>query len=332
MRVTQQQVSLTLFGLMSIASAIVSIGNLITGEWFTAAVAGIACIIFSSLGFSYGRGWETARYILIVLVALIVALFLGREHTVNQPSFAVLLPLIVALILSDPLWVIGCAIIVPLAIELNSRVQFQSPSVYSDWQLLVVYGIIVGSLILSRMVTDTAQSSAIANARRAETALARSEGQAQELARKAEELTLQNDQQRRLIDLVATLETPVVALAEGVLLAPVVGHLDSRRAQDLTNRILHEVSAQRARMVVLDIAGVATVDTEVAQALLRATQAVRLLGCKVTVSGISAGIAATMTTLGISMAGVATARTPQEALERAMMHSAPPNGNGLYNN
>jgi anti-anti-sigma factor len=127
---------------------------------------------------------------------------------------------------------------------------------------------------------------------------------------------------------VATLETPAVALAEGVLLAPVVGHLDSRRAERLTERLLREVGESRARLVVLDIAGVPAVDSAVAGALLRAVQAVRLLGCDVTITGISASIATTMTQLGISMAGVRTARTPQEALKQAVVAGP----GGVHNN
>jgi rsbT co-antagonist protein RsbR len=199
---------------------------------------------------------------------------------------------------------------------LAARSGWQGP--YADPLNLILYGMSVGGIVLARLVTDTAQRTAEANARRAEEARVRSEQQAAELAEQAAELKHQNEEQRRLIDLVATLEIPAVALADGVLLAPVVGHLDTRRASGLTDRLLQEVNSSRARLVILDIAGVPTVDTAVAQALLRAVQAVRLLGCEVTITGISSSIAATMITLGINMAGVHTARTPQEALATSL--------------
>ena len=60
----------------------------------------------------------------------------------------------------------------------------------------------------------------------------------------------------------SVLETPVIAIAEGVLLAPIVGHLDSRRAGQMTKRLLDAVYAQRARAVIIDIAGVPLVDTQ----------------------------------------------------------------------
>jgi anti-anti-sigma regulatory factor len=125
----------------------------------------------------------------------------------------------------------------------------------------------------------------------------------------------QNAEQQRLLDLVATLETPAIALADGVLLAPIVGTLDSRRIEVLTGRLLREASERRARRIILDIAGVTVLDTAVAKALLQLAQALRLLGCKVTITSISAEVAMTLTNLEISFAEVSTARSPQEALE-----------------
>ena len=135
-------------------------------------------------------------------------------------------------------------------------------------------------------------------------------------------LRAQNREQQRLLDLVDTLETPAIALAEGVLLAPVVGALDARRAQTLTSRLLQDVSAQRVRQVVLDIAGVSAVDTQTAQALLHTTQALRLLGCEVIITGISAQVARTLTHMDVPLAGVAIARSPQEALQALMQRQS----------
>jgi anti-anti-sigma regulatory factor len=219
------------------------------------------------------------------------------------------------MLLAGPAWIMASAVALIGILAVRSGGQ----GVYSDPLALLLYALPVIGLLFSRLLTDTAANDAANSAEQARQALARSESQAHELAQKAQELSSQNDEQRRLLDLVETLETPAVSLADGVLLAPVVGHLDSRRANELTRRLLTEVSSQRTRMVILDIAGVPTVDTAVAQSLLRAIQAVRLLGCEVTVTGISASVAATMTQLGINMAGVRTARTPQEAMSADML-------------
>jgi rsbT co-antagonist protein RsbR len=127
-------------------------------------------------------------------------------------------------------------------------------------------------------------------------------------------LRTKNEEQRRLLELVATLEIPAVPLADNVLLAPIVGHLDSRRAEMLTARLLDEVHQRRTDMVILDITGVQEVDRTVAQGLLTTVQTLRLLGCKVTLSGVSASTAMTLVDQGIGLEGVRTARSPQEAL------------------
>ncbi len=122
-----------------------------------------------------------------------------------------------------------------------------------------------GGIALASVVARNAQLKAEDNALRAQTALENSERQKISLAEQAEEFKQQNEQQQRLLDLVTTLEVPIVTLATGVLFAPVVGALDTRRSQALTSRLLHAVSEQRARLVVLDIAGIATIDTAMAK-------------------------------------------------------------------
>lgn len=264
------------------------------------------------------RGIDQVRYAMVVMMVLLAGFGLSGVFLTDYASLAIMVPPVLAQVLAGPVWVIGSAVmtIVILAVRAGFG------GVYVDPVTLVVYAMIVGGMIVARLVTDTAQGEAEAQAAQAEAARAESEARADEVAQKAAELERQNDEQRRLIDLVATLETPAVALAEGVLLAPVVGHLDSRRAEKLIDRLLHEVADSRAHLVVLDIAGVAMVDTQVAHALLRAVQAVRLLGCEVTITGISASVATTITALGINMAEVRTARTPQEVLQQLVVGNA----------
>jgi anti-anti-sigma regulatory factor len=308
-----RKVTIALLLLQATGALLIAANELISGrDLWLAGAAGATILIYLGLTFAYWRGWEPARYVAIVLTVL-ATIFGSREpFLTEQISLAVVTPLVLAQILTTPAWVAGTAI----AMLGGLLVRANFTGIYADPVTIVLYLIIGGGVVLSQLVTNMARRTAEESAARAEEARLRSEGQAQELAYKADELAAQNEQQRRLLDLVATLETPAVALAEGVLLAPVVGHLDSRRAKTLTSRLLNEVSAQRARLVILDIAGVSTVDTEVAQSLIRAIQALRLLGCSVTITGISAAVAATMTTLGINMRGIDTARTPQEALEQ----------------
>ncbi len=162
------------------------------------------------------------------------------------------------------------------------------------------------------------------------------ETQQTRLIRTNEQLQQQLASERELLNLVGALETPVVSLADGILLAPIVGHIDSRRADTLRAHLLNAVHTHRTKLMILDITGVTTVDTSVAQALMMTIQALRLLGCRVVVSGISATVAMTLTHLGIDMHTIETVRSPEEALERLKhngtpeLMSAPVNGNGRH--
>ena len=149
--------------------------------------------------------------------------------------------------------------------------------------------------------------------------------EAEDARRRAEDaqstIEQQHAEQQRLLDLVSVLETPVITIAEGVLLAPIVGHLDSQRAGQLTQRLLNAVYTQRANAVIIDIAGVPLVDTQVAQLLIRTAQSIRLLGSHVVLTGITSDTAMTLSSLGIHLQEVQTMRDPQEALQVAVVHT-----------
>jgi anti-anti-sigma regulatory factor len=309
-----RRVSIVLLGILTVGTLLILIGQFFTSSNPITIIASLlGTLTFASMFGAYLRGWEPARGIAVITATALTGLGIQEPYLTQELSITFFIPPIMALILTGPAWVVGSsfAVIVMLIVRAGGT------GPYADPVTIILYAMIVGGMILSRIVTDAALNAAEENAERAEEARLQSEAQAREVAQKAEELAQQNEEQRRLLDLVATLETPAVAMADGVLLAPVVGHLDSRRAQAFTSRLLHAVSEQRARLVIIDIAGVPAVDTQVAHALLQATQAIRLLGCDVNLTGISATVAATMTQLGINLAGVTTARTPQEALEHA---------------
>jgi anti-anti-sigma regulatory factor len=266
---------------------------------------------FGSLLIAYQRGWEYARPIAVILVTLLMGVGIPPENVTQQQTWAALIPPVVALLLTEPAWVVGSAITIMSIILVRAG----GSGVYTSPIELTLYVVIVGGMVLSRLAADTAQHLADLNAR-AEQARAQAEQQAQELERQTRELAQRNAEQQRLLDLVAELETPAAQLAEGVLLVPIVGHLDSRRAQALTSRLLEEAHTQHARLVILDIAGVSVVDTGVALAIMQTARALRLLGCDVFLSGIAAEVATTLVQLGIALEGVTPVRNPQDALLR----------------
>jgi rsbT co-antagonist protein RsbR len=114
------------------------------------------------------------------------------------------------------------------------------------------------------------------------------------------------------------MSTPVTEIWEGVLMMPIVGIVDSQRSQDIMNAMLTRISETQAGQFILDIGGVAVVDTAVANHLIKMTKATALMGCRTTISGISPAIAQTMVELGIDVGTVRTTATMRDALSQAL--------------
>ncbi|MEI6181557.1 MAG: STAS domain-containing protein [Chloroflexales bacterium] len=107
-------------------------------------------------------------------------------------------------------------------------------------------------------------------------------------------------------DTIESLSSPVVQIWHGILTVPLIGAIDSRRAQNITANLLEAIAARRARSVILDITGVPVVDTQVAQLLIQTAQACRLLGCEVALVGVGVEIAQTIVQLGVDLIALVT--------------------------
>ena len=114
------------------------------------------------------------------------------------------------------------------------------------------------------------------------------------------------------------LSTPVVRLWDGIIAVPLVGTLDSARTQVVMEKLLETLVTTGADHAVLDITGVPTVDTEVAQHLLKTVNAARLLGAECIVCGIRPQVAQTIVSLGIEFGDIATKATLADALAYAL--------------
>jgi len=122
---------------------------------------------------------------------------------------------------------------------------------------------------------------------------------------------------RRLEAAVEELSTPVLQAQEGLLVVPLIGLVDARRATQLRNQLLNDIRAQRAKAVVIDLTGVPKIDPETADGLLRTVEAVRLLGAFVILAGISLGIADTLVGIGAELLTIKTTADLQSGLEEA---------------
>ncbi len=113
------------------------------------------------------------------------------------------------------------------------------------------------------------------------------------------------------------MSTPVTQIWEGILLLPIVGIIDSKRARDIMDGALAKISETQSQIFIMDISGVGVVDTAVANHLIKITRATRLMGCETTISGLSPAIAQTMVDLGIDVGSIKTTATMKDALSDA---------------
>ena len=130
---------------------------------------------------------------------------------------------------------------------------------------------------------------------------------------------------------ISELQTPVIQVWQGILALPIVGTVDTARAQDMTEALLERIVATGSEIVLLDITGVPVVDTAVARHLLETVAAARLLGADVLIVGLSSRTAMTLVQLGIDLAHVTTRATLARGLELAFarlgLAVVPENGN-----
>ena len=119
------------------------------------------------------------------------------------------------------------------------------------------------------------------------------------------------------------MSTPVTSIWEGILLLPLVGIVDSQRTKDIMEKVLSRIAESRARVFVMDIGGVVSVDTAVANHFIKITQATKLMGCQCIISGISPNVAQTLVELGANVGEVRTTSTLSDALQIALDAIAP---------
>jgi rsbT co-antagonist protein RsbR len=113
------------------------------------------------------------------------------------------------------------------------------------------------------------------------------------------------------------LSTPVLQVRERLLILPIIGVLDSGRARQLTEQLLGAIQSHRARVVVIDITGVATIDVTVANHLVQTVEAARLMGASAIITGLSSRIAQTLVDLGVDLSMMRTVGDLQGGLEEA---------------
>jgi anti-anti-sigma factor len=123
------------------------------------------------------------------------------------------------------------------------------------------------------------------------------------------------EQQRRAIQ---ELSTPILQLWEGILVLPVIGFVDSARSQQMMERLLEEIVERQARHVIIDVTGVAVMDTQTADYFTKIFNSVRLLGAQCLLTGIRPAVAQTLVHIGVQLDQVTTRRNLQQGLQECL--------------
>ncbi len=111
--------------------------------------------------------------------------------------------------------------------------------------------------------------------------------------------------------------SPIHIVWDNVLMIPLYGIIDSGKAQAIMESMLESILQTQSKVIIMDILGVSTVDSAVANHLIKITQATKLMGAKCIISGISPAIAQTLVGLGIELGNVETKATLKDALKAA---------------
>lgn len=134
----------------------------------------------------------------------------------------------------------------------------------------------------------------------------------------AEQQRLQESMIQLQAATLAELSTPLIPISDRVMVLPLIGALDTQRTQQVLTTLLEGVAEQQAQVVIVDITGIRVVDTQVANTLIQAARAVRLLGARVMLTGIRPEVAHTLISLGVDLSDLDTAGTLQSGIANVL--------------
>ncbi len=285
--------------------------------WQEPLLMGSILLVLVGISFAYWRGIEWSRWLMVGFVTLICAGFVDQ----NQPvSLLTLIPPVMALIMGSSTAVILSALVGYGGILVRANFT----GAYAAADNLVAYALLIVAIVLIRTINQTNLLTLSETINKSDGEQRRIKAQSTLMRNQADALLKQNQEQQRLLTLVETLETPAVTIAANVLLAPLVGALDSKRIEQIQKRLLATIHRQRTRLLILDMAGVRELANDAAEQVLFMIQAIRLLGCEVTVTSASAEIAMQFGDLGVDRELFQTAQTPQIALEQSIYSLSKP--------
>lgn len=285
--------------------------------------AGVGIVIFLEGMTAYGvarTGRVTVAAWMTVLATTAIAAFVVAGQGINSVSAIILAP---AVTLAGMLIgsraagvVVGVEVLVTIAIGLAQSVGWQPPQMQPSVPMSVL--LVVASLVFLLFINGLSwrlirQSLALAEAQTERLRVAHQEQQ-----RLVADLRTRDERQVQLLATLRELSTPVIPVVQGIIILPLVGHMDAERLVHVRATLLAGIARRRARIVLLEMTGVSELDRAAAEGLPGLADAARLLGAELVVVGVQAGAARVMVELAVDTSGLAA----QPDLESALAYAS----------
>lgn len=277
----------------------------------------------------YWLGWNYAPLVMVVAVTFLISIFTLMQTTDPELDIALLLPPILALVCCDVRWVIATGATTLTAFV----VRILSIGLTPSFTQLMLYIIVVTGIVLVSLVQAASNRSVEQARQRAENAAQALANmnislESQVMERTAEleqrshaQTVLMEEQAHLLSELqrqhehIRSLSVPVIPISAKTIVMPLIGTLDHERISFLRDRALAALNDQKAHQMILDVTGVAMIDTVVAQGILSVVRAARLMGAEVILVGIRPEVAETIVSLGVNLNELPTYRDLADALQ-----------------
>lgn len=299
--------------------------------WFWLFISGISgTVIFSAIANGLARlGYlALAPHMLFIVLDLMFVVALLRIDT--PPGMEMILlsfSIVGAALLLGPRWTFGYAALAVAVHAILFVIADSNKPIPNFWVGLVYSvmfsGVSFGGLALLTFITAQRQerllNSSMIYARDLENARGNLE---QRVAERTSEIEQALADLQRSHTTIEQLNVPLLPIAEGVLMLPLVGAIDTQRANSITQQVLETVHRQHAHTVLLDVTAIAMIDTYVARMVLDLTQSIRLLGAEAVLVGVQAATAQTLIDLGVHVAGLVVHRDVRSGLAYAL-HRTP---------
>lgn len=312
MRLNHRMVNLSLLIFEFVLSAIGLLYFVVTATDFPAQRGLMIFLpIAAALIVAAWRNWRWTNVINVLIASLLTVTLLVNPVTDHVFAPIVFAPMALALVITSATWT-G---IVALGVLGTLIARAGGQGTYSQIDNIISYVFIAGCLYIGRRLLEQAQINVTDALNNATNERLSAEHYAREARQHAATLEERTTDQQRLLDTLVALETPAIEVAEHVLLAPIVGYLEPHRVEALIRRLLHDIADRRVHTLLLDISGLTLVDARVAATLDQLTQAVRLLGANVIISGITPQSATVLSEHAVNLHTVTISPTPYTALK-----------------